>query len=168
QKNLGPSGVTVVIIRQDMLERPAGVVPSMLKYSSYAKSNSLYNTPNCFGIYVIDLVLAWLEEEVGGLENMAALNRRKAQLLYQALDARPDFYRPTAERGSRSLMNVTFRLRDESLEAALVAEALEHGLGGLKGHRSVGGLRASLYNAVPLAAVEALAGFLADFAQRKG
>ena len=162
QKNIGPAGVCLAIIRQDMLDLIPDSVPTMLRYDTYTAKNSLYNTPPCFAIYTVDLVLKWLEETVGGLDKMEALNRKKAALLYDVMDA-SDFYNPTAESDSRSLMNVTFRLPDEDLENRFVRQALENGLGGLKGHRSVGGCRASLYNAVPLNAVESLVDFMKRF-----
>jgi phosphoserine aminotransferase len=167
QKNIGPAGVCLVIIREDMLARVPETLPSMLKYTTFASKNSMFNTPPCFTIYTIQLVLKWLEETVGGLAAMEALNRQKAALLYDVLDAGA-FYRGTAAADSRSLMNVTFRLPTEDLEKQFVAEALENGLGGLKGHRSVGGCRASIYNAVPLKAVEALVEFMEAFARRNG
>ncbi|MGD9252267.1 MAG: 3-phosphoserine/phosphohydroxythreonine transaminase, partial [Desulfobacterales bacterium] len=167
QKNIGPSGVCLVIVREDLLERiPAGL-PTMLDYTTYAEKNSMYNTPPCFAIYVVQLVLRWLEETIGGLGPMDALNRRKAGLLYDLLD-QSEFYRGTAEADSRSLMNVTFRLPSETLEQQFVAEALDSGLGGLKGHRSVGGCRASIYNATDMAAIETLVDFMQTFARRHG
>jgi phosphoserine aminotransferase len=165
QKNVGPAGVCLVIIRRDMLNRAPDTVPTMLRYDTYAAKNSLYNTPPCFAIYTIQLVLKWLEETIGGLDRMAALNRQKSELLYEFMDA-GDFYRPTAEVNSRSLMNVTFRLPNAELEQKFVQEALTIGLGGLKGHRSVGGCRASIYNAVPLEAVEALVDYMKTFANK--
>ena len=167
QKNIGPAGVCLVIIRDDMLARVPDGLSSMLKYTTFASKNSMYNTPPCFTIYTIQLVLQWLEETIGGLAAMETLNQKKAALLYDLLDG-GGFYRGTAEVGSRSLMNVTFRLPSAELEARFVAEALENGLGGLKGHRSVGGCRASLYNAVSLQAVEALVAFMETFARRNG
>ncbi len=167
QKNIGPAGVCMVIIREDMLERVPDTLPSMLKYTTYASKNSMYNTPPCFAIYVLQLVMKWLEEDIGGLENMEAINRKKAQLLYDTIDA-GDFYAGTAAPDSRSMMNVTFRLPDEALESQFVAAALESGFGGLKGHRSVGGCRASIYNATPLAAVEALTEFMKTFEKKYG
>ena len=167
QKNIGPAGVCLVIIRDDMLARVPDTLPSMLKYTTFASKNSMYNTPPCFAIYTIQLVLQWLEETIGGLAAMETLNQKKAALLYDLLDG-GEFYRGTAEVGSRSLMNVTFRLPSEELEARFVAEALENGLGGLKGHRSVGGCRASIYNALSLQAVEALVAFMEAFARRNG
>ncbi|MFZ7128263.1 MAG: 3-phosphoserine/phosphohydroxythreonine transaminase [Desulfobacterales bacterium] len=167
QKNIGPAGVCMVIARRDMLERVPADVPTMLRYTTYAQKNSLYNTPPCFAVYVVQLVLQWLEETVGGLEAMARVNRRKAGMLYGRIDA-SDFYTGTAEPGSRSSMNVTFRLPSEALEQRFVAEAMDNGLGGLKGHRSVGGCRASIYNAVPVESIEALVAFMDDFEKQNG
>jgi len=167
QKNIGPAGVCMVIIRDDMLKRVPDTVPSMLKYTTYASKNSMFNTPPCFTIYMIQLVMKWLEESVGGLEKMAELNQAKARILYDAIDA-SGFYKGTAETDSRSLMNVTFRLPDEALEKQFVEQALKNSMGGLKGHRSVGGCRASIYNATPLAAIEALVDFMKQFEQKNG
>ncbi len=167
QKNIGPAGAAMVILRKDMLERVPGGLPTMLKYSTFAEKNSLFNTPPCFVIYVISLVLKWLEETIGGLEKMEQINREKAALLYNLID-QSDFYRGTADKDSRSLMNVTFRLPNEDLEARFVAEALDNGLGGLKGHRSVGGCRASIYNASTLNAVKALRDFMVEFERKNG
>ncbi len=165
QKNMGPAGVCMVIVRQDLLDLAGDDLPTMLKYSTYVQKNSMFNTPPCFAIYTVQLVLKWLEETIGGLEKMAAINRRKAELLYGFMDS-GDFYRPTADKDSRSLMNVTFRLPSEELEQKFVAQALENGLGGLKGHRSVGGCRASIYNAISPEAVEALIDFMETFAKK--
>jgi phosphoserine aminotransferase len=167
QKNIGPAGVCLTVIRQDLLDLVPDSLPTMLSYDTYAAKNSLYNTPPCFAIYTLDLVLKWLEETVGGLEKMAAINQTKAALLYELMDT-GDFYRATAEPDSRSLMNITFRLPSEDLEQQFVQQALENGLGGLKGHRSVGGCRASLYNAVSLEAVEALVNFMKAFENDHG
>ena len=167
QKNMGPAGVCMVIIRDDLLARTPEGIPSMLRYATYAEKNSMYNTPPCFAIYTVQLVLKWLEETIGGLDNMVALNQQKAGLLYDFMD-QSDFYRATADTDSRSLMNVTFRLPSEDLEAAFVADALKNGMGGLKGHRSVGGCRASIYNPTPLAAVEALVDFMKTFERTNG
>lgn len=167
QKNIGPAGVCLVIAREDMLARVPAGLPTMLRYTTFSEKNSLYNTPPCFTIYTVGLVLKWLEETVGGLVAMEALNRRKAALIYQTLDA-SGFYRGTADADSRSRMNVTFRLPTPELEAAFLVEAQANGLGGLKGHRSVGGCRASLYNAVTLESVTALVDFMAEFERRKG
>ncbi len=163
QKNIGPAGVCMVIIREDMLESvPDNSLPSMLKYSTYVSKNSMYNTPPCFGIYTIQLVLKWLEETIGGLAKMEQINREKGKILYGLFDS-GNFYRGTAALDSRSLMNVTFRLPSEELEKTFIQEALENGFGGLKGHRSVGGCRASIYNATSEEAVEALADFMKAF-----
>ncbi len=162
QKNLGPSGTCMVILRQDMLDMANDDLPSMLKYSTYASKNSMYNTPPCFGIYTIDLVLKWIEEDMGGLEKVEEHNIKKADMLYDFIDS-SSFYRTTAEKYSRSLMNVTFRLPSEDLEKQFVAQATENGLGGLKGHRSVGGCRASIYNAATLEGMKALVQFMETF-----
>ena len=167
QKNIGPAGSAVVIIRKDMLERVPASLPSMLKYTTFTGENSLYNTPSCFVIYTVSLVLKWLEETVGGLEKMEKVNREKADILYGFID-RSGFYRGTAEKDSRSLMNVTFRLPSEELEAKFVGEASKAGLGGLKGHRSVGGCRASIYNAIGVDEVKKLVDFMADFQKKEG
>ena len=167
QKNLGPSGVTLVIIRRDMLERVPDGLPTMLKYDTYVEKNSMFNTPPCFAIYVLQLVMKWLEETIGGLAKMEEINKEKARLLYEYLDE-SNFYRGTTDREDRSIMNVTFRLADESLEGTFIDEALENGLGGLKGHRSVGGCRASLYNATSIEAVQALVSFMAEFVRKYG
>jgi phosphoserine aminotransferase len=167
QKNAGPAGVTLVIVREDMLERVPAGLPTMLKYTTYAEKNSLYNTPPSFAIYVTGLVLKWLEEEMGGLERMEKINREKAELIYGYLDSQ-DFYRGTAQPQSRSWMNVTFRLPSEELEKAFLEQAQQNGLGGLKGHRSVGGCRASIYNAMPIEGVQALIEFMKDFASKNG
>ena len=167
QKNIGPSGTALVLIRKDMLERVPDDIPTMLKYGTFAEKNSMYNTPSCFVIYTIGLVLKWLEETIGGLNAMERINQEKAEILYDCID-QSDFYRGTAEPDSRSLMNVTFRLPSEDLEARFVAEALDAGLGGLKGHRSVGGCRASTYNAIGIDAVKALVAFMADFEKKEG
>lgn len=167
QKNVGPAGVCLVVIRQDMLDLVPDSVPTMLRYDTYAANNSLYNTPPCFAIYTLDLVLKWLEETVGGLAKMAAINQKKAALLYDLMQA-GGFYRATAEPDSRSLMNITFRLPNEDLEQQFVRQALRNDLGGLKGHRSVGGCRASLYNAVSMEAVESLFDFMKTFETQNG
>ena len=166
QKNLGPSGVTLVIIREDLLERSSDSLPSMLSYRTQAGAGSLYNTPPVFGIYILGLVLRWMIGQ-GGLQAIAAVNDRKAATLYAELD-RTEFWRPHAERDSRSAMNVTFRLPSEDLEKKFVKEATEAGFDGLKGHRSVGGLRASIYNAFPEAGVNALVQFMQEFERKNG
>jgi phosphoserine aminotransferase len=167
QKNLGPAGVCMVIIRDDMLERVPDTVPSMLKYTTYSSKNSLYNTPPCFAIYTVQLVMKWLEEKIGGLKNMEKINKKKAAILYDFFDT-SNFYNGTAEKNSRSLMNVTFRLPNEDLEKAFVADATKNNLIGLKGHRSVGGCRASIYNAMPTEGIEALVDFMKVFESKNG
>lgn len=167
QKNIGPAGSAMVIIRKDMLERTPGKIPTMLKYTTFTEKNSMYNTPSCIVVYVVSLVLKWLEDTVGGLEKMGAINREKGAIIYDAID-RSSFYRGTAAKDSRSLMNVTFRLPSEELEKQFVAESLKEGMGGLKGHRSVGGCRASIYNATGVDGVRALVGFMAEFERKQG
>lgn len=167
QKNLGPSGVTVVLLRESWLGRANKTVPTMLRYATHVKSNSLYNTPPSFGVYVLNLVLGWIEK-AGGLPAMSERNARKARIVYGAIDGSGGFYRGHAEPESRSWMNVTFRLPSEALEKQFVAEARAAGMVGLAGHRSVGGIRASLYNAVSREACQALASFLNDFAAKNG
>jgi phosphoserine aminotransferase len=166
QKNLGPSGVTLVIIREDLLARSADSLPSMLNYRTMAENGSLYNTPPVFGIYILRLVLKWMLKQ-GGLEAIAKVNDRKAKTLYDELD-RTDYWRPHADADSRSVMNVTFRLPSEDLEKKFVKEATAAGFDGLKGHRSVGGLRASIYNAFPEAGVNALVEFMREFEKKNG
>jgi phosphoserine aminotransferase len=172
QKNLGPAGVTVVAVRDDLLDRAPDTLPAILRYRTHREKDSLYNTPPTFGVYLLGLVVRWIEEQ-GGVAAIEAVNEKKADLLYAALDE-SDFFRGHADPDSRSRMNVTFRvsaggrLPDEALEKRFLAEAAEAGMIGLKGHRSVGGLRASLYNAVSLESVEVLVDFLRDFARRNG
>lgn len=167
QKNIGPSGSAMVIIRDDMLERTPDSLPSMLKYTTFADKNSMYNTPSCFTIYTIGLVLKWIEETIGGLDAMERINREKAGILYDFID-NSDFYAGTAAKDSRSLMNITFRLPNEDLEKRLVKKAGENGFGGLKGHRSVGGCRTSTYNATTIESVQALVEFMAEFEKSEG
>jgi phosphoserine aminotransferase len=166
QKNLGPAGVTLVVVREDLLERAPESLPTMLRYRTHADARSLYNTPPCWAIYVLGLACAWVATQ-GGVAAMAAAAEERSGRLYARLDA-GGFYRGTAEPASRSRMNVTFRLPDEALEKRFLAEAAEQGLLNLKGHRAVGGVRASLYNAMPMAGVEALCAFMADFERRRG
>jgi phosphoserine aminotransferase len=166
QKNLGPSGVTLVIIREDLLARSSKALPTMLNYAVHAENGSMYNTPPCFGIYLMGLVMKWALAQ-GGLEAIAAANTRKAAKLYAEID-RTGFYKGTAAVDSRSLMNVTFRLGSEELEKKFVRESTAAGLDGLKGHRSVGGMRASIYNAFPEAGVEALVEFMREFERVNG
>ena len=167
QKNIGPAGTALVIIRKDMLDRTPDNLSTMLKYTTFAKENSMYNTPSCFTVYTISLVLKWLEETIGGLKAMEKINQEKGALLYNYID-QSGYYRGTAEKDSRSLMNVTFRLPSEELEAKFVAEALKNGMAGLKGHRSVGGCRASIYNATTKEGVQALVDFMTAFAKANG
>ena len=166
QKNMGPSGVTLVILRDDLLQRVPEGLHSMLDYKVHVENKSLYNTPNTWGIYIIRLICDWLKEK-GGLAAMERENEQKAKLLYDAIDS-SDFYRGHAEADCRSIMNVTYRLPSEDLEKKFTAEATAKGLDGLKGHRSVGGIRASIYNAFPLAGVEALVSFMKDFERANG
>jgi phosphoserine aminotransferase len=166
QKNLGPAGVTVVLVREAVLERAPEGLPAMLDYRAQAQAHSILNTPPVFAIYAVLLVLRWLMDEIGGLEAMAAINRAKAERLYGVLDASEGFYRPRARRADRSLMNVVFDLPSEALRAAFLAEANRAGFAGLAGHRALGGIRVSIYNAVTLEAVEALADFMETFRRR--
>ncbi len=166
QKNIGPAGVTLVVIRRDLAERAVRDLPTMLRYATHLKEGSLYNTPPSFGIFVMGRVFAWIER-LGGLAAMERRNREKAGVLYDAL-AELGFYCPHAGEGSRSLMNVTFTTPSPELDARFVKEAEAAGFSGLKGHRSVGGVRASIYNAFPKAGCEALASFMRDFAAKHG
>jgi phosphoserine aminotransferase len=166
QKNMGPSGLVVVILREDLLQRIPENLATMLDYRVHVENKSLYNTPNTWGIYILSLVCKWLQDK-GGLAGMERENEEKARLVYEAIDA-TDFYRGHADIDCRSTMNVTFRLPAEELEKKFVAEATAQGLDGLKGHRSVGGIRASIYNAFPRAGVEALVSFMKDFERRNG
>ena len=169
QKNMGPAGVTIVIIREDLLQRSLekkSSLPTMLNYAVHAENKSLYNTPPSFAVYALGLVMKWLISQ-GGLAAIANVNERKAAKLYAEID-RTGFYRGTAQKDSRSLMNVTFRLSSEDLEKQFVKEATSAGLDGLKGHRSVGGMRASIYNAFPEDGVDALVGFMREFERARG
>jgi phosphoserine aminotransferase len=166
QKNMGPSGVTLVIIRDDLLARIPDGLHTMLDYRTHVENKSLYNTPNTWGIYIINLVCKWLQGK-GGLEGMERENEAKARLVYDAIDA-TEFYRGHADPDSRSIMNVTFRLPSEELEKRFAVEATGAGLDGLKGHRSVGGIRASIYNAFPREGVEALVSFMKEFEKKNG
>jgi phosphoserine aminotransferase len=165
QKNAGTAGVTLVIVREDLLERVPANLPSMLDYKLMAEKDSLYNTPPTFSIYVTGLVVRWLLS-MGGLAEMERRNVEKAHLLYQAIDDSNGFYKGHAKADSRSLMNVVFRLPNEELEKQFIKESTALGLDGLKGHRSVGGLRASLYNAFPLEGVKALVEFMRNFQKK--
>ncbi len=167
QKNLGPSGVTAVLLRESWLAEANKNVPTMLRYATHVKNNSLYNTPPTFGIYVLHLVLQWIDK-LGGLNAMAERNGTKAKLLYDAIDKSGGFYRGHAVPEARSLMNVTFRINNEALEKKFLAEAQAAGMIGLAGHRSVGGIRASVYNALEIEACRTLAGFMTDFVKKNG
>lgn len=166
QKNLGPAGVTIVVLRRDLAERAADPVPKYHRYKTHLDADSLYNTSPTFSIYLVSLVTRWLLD-LGGVEAIEKRNQTKAGKLYAAIDASP-FYRGTAAVEDRSLMNVTFRLPSEDLEARFVTEAEKQGMKGLKGHRSVGGIRASIYNALPEEGVDALVAFMKDFEKRNG
>jgi phosphoserine aminotransferase len=166
QKNMGPAGVTVVIIREDMLQRSQKSLPTMLNYAVQAENGSMYNTPPAFGVYAVGLVMKWLLAQ-GGLARIAATNERKAGKLYTEID-RTGFYRGTAHKECRSLMNVTFRLATEDLEKQFIKESTAAGLDGLKGHRSVGGMRASIYNAFPDEGVDTLVAFMREFERTRG
>jgi len=167
QKNMGPAGLTLVIIRKSWLEKANDALPTMLKYSTHVKEESLYNTPPVFAIYMLRNVLLWVKEN-GGLAGMERRNRAKGDRLYGVIDSHAGFYTCPVEKASRSYMNVIFRLPSEELEAKLVAAARDARMFGLKGHRSVGGCRASLYNAMGIEGVEALAQFMEEFARKNG
>ncbi|WP_153559176.1 3-phosphoserine/phosphohydroxythreonine transaminase [Roseimaritima sediminicola] len=166
QKNAGPAGVTAVIIRKDLLSRGSDDLPGYLQYRNHAEADSEWNTPPTFAIYALGLVTEWLKEQ-GGLAAMESLNRRKSQLLYDCIDQFPEFYQGHAQADCRSLMNVTFRLPNDDLQAEFLARAADNELCNLKGHRSVGGIRASIYNAMPEAGVAALAELMRDFANQR-
>ncbi|MDR1545276.1 MAG: 3-phosphoserine/phosphohydroxythreonine transaminase [Deltaproteobacteria bacterium] len=168
QKNVGPAGLTIVLIRPEFAATGRSGLPHLLDYRTYIESDSMYNTPPVFAIYVAGLVFKWLKGTMGGLAAVERRNRVKAATLYGAIDGSGGFYRGAARPDSRSLMNVTYRLPSEALEMTFLAEAKKAGFDGLGGHRSVGGVRASLYNAVELKAVEALAAFMAEFARKNG
>jgi phosphoserine aminotransferase len=167
QKNIGPSGVTVVIVRDEMLDLVSPGLPTLLDLRQLAKNDSMVNTPNTWGIYLIGLVCDWLGEQ-GGMDAMAVRNREKAAILYRAIDSSDGYYAGHAEREARSLMNVTFRLPSAELEDKFCGEATALGLDGLRGHRSVGGIRASIYNAFPREGVETLVDFMDNFSRRNG
>ncbi|OOE13005.1 3-phosphoserine/phosphohydroxythreonine transaminase [Fictibacillus arsenicus] len=166
QKNLGPAGVTAVIIRKDLLKENESL-PSILSYQVHAKSSSLYNTPPTYSIYLLNLVLQWIDEQ-GGVKEMESRNKKKAEIIYHAIDSSNGFYNGYATPESRSHMNVTFTLRDAELEKSFIKESEENGIFGLKGHRSVGGFRASIYNAVPEKSCEKLADFMLHFQKKYG
>ncbi|MCB9059366.1 MAG: 3-phosphoserine/phosphohydroxythreonine transaminase [Calditrichae bacterium] len=166
QKNMGPSGVTIVIIKEELMNASPENIPTMCSYKVIGGKDSLYNTPPTFGIYIIKLVLEWMKS-VGGLSAIEKINREKADMLYSAIDG-TGFYKGTVEKNSRSLMNVPFRLPSEELEKQFIAEAQKNDIIGVKGHRSVGGIRASIYNAVPVDSVKALVDFMRDFESKNG
>jgi phosphoserine aminotransferase len=168
QKNSGIAGVTVVIIRKDLLQRSGDRLPTYLDYRQHAEADSMANTPPTFAVYVAGLVCRWLQEEVGGLESMKRLNEEKAQLLYDTIDESGGFYRGHARPRDRSIMNVVFRLPTDELEKQFLSEAESSGMITLEGHRSLGGIRASIYNAMPLTGVKTLAEFMIEFAARRG
>jgi phosphoserine aminotransferase len=162
QKNMGPSGVTVAIIREDLIGNAMDITPTMLDYKTQADADSLYNTPPCYSIYMVKLVLEWIKNEIGGLDKMYELNQKKADLLYSFLD-NSKLFKGTVVAEDRSLMNVPFVTGSDELDAKFVKEASEAGFVNLKGHRSVGGMRASIYNAMPYEGVKALVDFMAEF-----
>ena len=166
QKNLGPSGVTLVIIRDDLLAKCKEGLPTMFCYKTYAESKSLHNTPPVFGVYFLKLVLEWIKGQ-GGLASIEKINMAKKNLLYSLIDKHPDFFKGTADKESRSWMNITMRLASEELEKEFIAEAKENGIIGIKGHRSVGGIRFSIYNAMPLEGVEKTVEFMERFRKNK-
>ena len=167
QKNLGPSGVTVVIIRDDLVKESPKTIPAMFRYETHAKSSSLYNTPPSFSVYMVNLVLQWIKNK-GGVAQLEQYNRDKTKFIYDAIDQSSGFYLGCAQLQSRSNMNITFRIHSEELEKLFIKESEKEGFVGLKGHRDVGGLRASTYNAVPLESCQALAQFMIDFQKRNG
>ncbi|HSW38853.1 MAG TPA: 3-phosphoserine/phosphohydroxythreonine transaminase, partial [Acidobacteriota bacterium] len=166
QKNLGPSGLAVVLLRKDLADRTPENTPVFFRYSTHIAEGSLYNTPNTWAIYLLKLTCDWLEG-LGGVKAVEKINEKKAAVLYDVIDA-GDFWRSPVEKESRSTMNIVWRLADEALEEKFIAEARKAGMVGLKGHRSVGGIRASIYNAVPLSSVEALAAFMNEFEMKNG
>jgi len=167
QKNAGPSGVTLVIVREDMIERTPANLPVMLDYKALAASGSLHNTPPCFAVYMVGLVLKWAKKQ-GGLPAIEKVNRQKASTIYKAIDDSGGFYRGHAQTDARSIMNIPFRLPSEQLEDTFASEAKKNGLIGLKGHRSVGGMRASIYNAVTVQGAEELVKFMKEFQKKNG
>ena len=165
QKNLGPAGVTLVILRKDLAERSPAELPPMMNYKKFMAKDSTYNTPPTFSIFMVNQVLAWAEGR-GGLEAIEKENTQKAELLYGTMDDDADFYRGTTAKDARSYMNVTMRLPNEELEKAFLAEATENYLLGLKGHRSVGGIRVSMYNALSLEGIQKLVDFMKAFRKK--
>ena len=168
QKNAGPAGVTVVVIRKDLAERGDANLPGYLNYKNHADGGSCWNTPPTFAVYALGKVAHWLADQIGGLEAMEKQNREKSKLLYDTIDNHSGFYKGHAKPDCRSMMNVTFNLPDDQLQAKFLAQAADHNLDALKGHRSVGGIRASIYNAMPPEGVETLANFMNDFAAQNG
>lgn len=162
QKNMGPAGVTVVIIREDLIGEPMDITPTMFKYKIHAENKSLYNTPPCYGIYMCKLMFEWLKNEIGGLENMKKLNEQKAKLIYDFLDS-SKLFKGTTAKEDRSLMNIPFVTGNADLDALFVNQAAENGFVNIKGHRTVGGMRASIYNGMPLEGVEKLVAFMKKF-----
>lgn len=162
QKNMGPAGVTVVIIREDLIGEPMDITPTMFKYKIHAENKSLYNTPPCYGIYMCKLMFEWLKNEIGGLENMKKLNEQKAKLIYDFLDS-SKLFKGTTAKEDRSLMNIPFVTGNADLDALFVKQAAENGFVNIKGHRTVGGMRASVYNGMPLEGVEKLVAFMEKF-----
>ena len=162
QKNMGPAGVTVVIIREDLIGEPMDITPTMFKYKIHADNKSLYNTPPCYSIYICKLMLEWLKNDIGGLENMKKLNEQKAKLLYDFLDS-SKLFKGTVAKEDRSLMNIPFVTGSDELDALFVKQAGENGLVNIKGHRTVGGMRASVYNGMPLEGVQKLVDFMKKF-----
>ena len=167
QKNLGPSGIVLVLARKDLVEGGRKDIPKIFRYKTHADNRSLYNTPPTFSIYLVRNVLSWMKDQ-GGLNAIEKMNREKGAVLYGTIDQHPDFYRAPVEKKSRSLMNVVFRLPTEALEEQFIAEVKKQGMVGLKGHRSVGGVRVSTYNAVSLEAVTVLTKFMQEFAKASG
>jgi phosphoserine aminotransferase len=163
QKNLGPSGITLVIAKRSIIENPVRELPQMMRYINHAKKEGRYNTPNTFGVYLMGLVFKWILE-VGGLDAVHRINEEKAAVIYDFLDSQ-DFYLPHAQKDSRSLMNITFKCPTPELDKLFIEQATARGLDGLKGHRSIGGMRASIYNAFPKAGCEALVSFMKEFAR---
>jgi len=168
QKNAGPAGVTVVIVRDDLLARSHDDLPGYLNYRTHAEKDSCFNTPPCFGVYIVGLIARWLLDEIGGLAEMEKINRRKAQMLYDAIDNSGGFYAGHAQTDCRSIMNVTFRLPSDELQAEFLKGGERHKLFSLKGHRSVGGIRASIYNAMPQEGVTTLRDYMQDFLTKHG
>ena len=166
QKNIGPSGVVVVVVSKELVEKGRKDIPKIFQFRTHSENKSLYNTPPTFGVYMVRNVLAWLKNQ-GGLAGIEKVNRKKAARLYGVIDGNAQFFRSPVEKESRSVMNVVFRLPSEELEGQFIAEAKKRGMVGLKGHRSVGGIRVSMYNAAPYEWVDALAGFMEEFARVK-